>query len=446
MMSLRWVIVLVLLNYCSRIPASSQQLQKIVAFPGAEGFGRMTSGGRGGEVLVVSNLNDSGPGSFRDAVQKDIKRIIVFCVSGYIKLKSPLNIENGNLTIAGQSSPGDGICITDYPVSVNADNVIIRYMRFRLGDESKQEADALGGIAGKENIMIDHCSMSWSTDECASFYRNKNFTMQWCIVSESLNQSVHTKGDHGYGGIWGGRGASFHHNLIASHSSRLPRFSGSSSTPNSPDELVDFANNVIYNWKDNSAYGGERGRYNIVNNYFKPGPATKSQKVWIVNPWQPYGKFFVEGNVVHNNEFLSRDNIKGIHADYPDSAFHASAFVVVPTSLQTAHDAYEIVLLRSGASLCRDDVDRRIVDEVRSGKSIHGKKQNGIIDSPTDVGGWPVLKSAEALKDSDRDGMPDEWERSKQLNPSDPNDAGKQTLQTGYDNIEVYLNSLIDVK
>jgi hypothetical protein len=406
----------------------------------------MASGGRGGEVLMVSNLNDNGPGSFREAVQKNIKRIIMFSVSGNIKLKSPLNIENGNLTIAGQSSPGDGICITAYPVSVNADNVIIRYIRFRLGDESKQEADALSGISGKENIMIDHCSMSWSTDECASFYRNKNFTMQWSIVSESLNQSVHSKGDHGYGGIWGGRGATFHHNLLASHSSRLPRFSGSSSTPNSPDELVDFTNNVIYNWKDNSAYGGEKGRYNVVNNYFKPGPATKSQKVWIVNPWQPYGKFFVEGNVVHNNEILSRENIKGIRADHRDSVFQGNAFAVVSTSLQTAHDAYEIVLLRSGASLHRDDVDRRVVEEVRSGKSPHGKKQNGIIDSQDDVGGWPVLRSAKALKDSDQDGMPDEWELSKQLNPHDKNDAGKQTLQPGYDNIEVYLNSLIDVK
>jgi hypothetical protein len=438
--------VLMLLYCCLCAPVASQQLQEVVAFPGAEGFGRMASGGRGGEVLIVSNLDDSGPGSFREAVERNTKRIIVFSVSGNIKLKSRLSIKHGNLTIAGQSSPGDGICITDYPVSVNADNVIIRYIRFRLGDESKQEADALSGIAGRENILIDHCSMSWSTDECASFYGNKNFTMQWCIVSESLNQSVHSKGDHGYGGIWGGRGASFHHNLIASHSSRLPRFSGSSSTPNSPEELVDFSNNVIYNWKDNSAYGGEKGRYNIVNNYFKPGPATKSQKVWIVNPWQSYGKFFLEGNVVHDNEILSRENIKAIHADHPDSVFQASAFAVVPTSLQTASDAYEIVLLRSGASLHRDDVDRRVVEEVRSGRSIHGKNQNGIIDSQDDVGGWPVLKSAKALKDSDQDGMPDEWELSKQLNPRDANDAGKQTLQSGYDNIEVYLNSLIDVK
>jgi hypothetical protein len=183
-----------------------------------------------------------------------------------------------------------------------------------------------------------------------------------------------------------------------------------------------------------------------VNNYFKPGPVTKSQKVWIVNPWQPYGKFFVEGNVVHDNEILSRENIKAIHADHPDSVFQASGFAVVPTSLQTASDAYEIVLLRSGASLHRDDVDRRVVEEVRSGRSIHGKNQNGIIDSQDDVGGWPVLKSAKALKDSDQDGMPDEWELSKQLNPRDANDAGKQTLQSGYDNIEVYLNSLIDVK
>jgi hypothetical protein len=436
---------LFLASWCSSIPVISQQTQTI-AFPGAEGFGKYASGGRGGEVLYVTNLNDNGPGSLRDAIKKKNPRIVVFSLSGTIRLKSPLEIEHGNVTIAGQSAPGDGICIADYPVSVNADNVIIRYARFRLGDESKQEADALSGIAGKENIIIDHCSMSWSTDECVSFYKNKNFTMQWCIISESLNQSVHSKGKHGYGGIWGGRGATFHHNLLASHSSRLPRFSGSASTPNSPEELVDFTNNVIYNWKDNSSYGGEKGRYNVVNNYYKPGPATKPKKVWMINPWQPYGEFYLEGNVVHGNTEISQSNLVGMKSEHPDSLYDGTPFTVVQIKIQSAAEAFSEILLHGGASLRRDEVDRRVVEGVRTGTSTHGANKDGIIDSQKDVGGWPELKSTTPPLDSDHDGMPDEWERRKGLNANDLNDGRSQTLQKGYDNIEVYLNSLLDGK
>lgn len=443
-MDTRWFFAMVI-SCCSTITTFSQETQ-LIAFPGAEGFGKYTSGGRGGEVIFVSNLNDSGPGSFRDAILKKNPRIIVFSISGTIRLKSPLNIENGNVTIAGQSAPGDGICIADYPVSVNADNVIIRYLRFRLGDESKQEADALSGIAGKENIIIDHCSMSWSTDECASFYRNKNFTMQWCIISESLNQSVHSKGEHGYGGIWGGRGATFHHNLLASHTSRLPRFSGSASTPNSPEELVDFTNNLIYNWKDNSSYGGEKGRYNVINNYYKPGPATKAKKIWMINPWQPYGEFYLEGNVVHGNEKISLNNLVGMKSNHPDSLYDGTPFSVVQIETQSAADALEEILLHGGASFRRDEVDRRVVEEVRKGTSTQGVNKDGIIDSQTEVGGWPVLKSTTPLLDSDRDGIPDEWEKRKGLNPNDKNDGNMQSLQRRYDNIEVYLNSLVDGK
>ena len=419
-----------------------------IAFPGAEGFGKYTTGGRGGRVLIVSNLNDNGPGSLRQAIKVKEPRIIVFSVSGTIALESPLDINYGNLTIAGQSAPGDGICIKNFPVSIKADNIIIRYLRFRLGDEKKIAADAIGANKGNSNIIIDHCSMSWATDESASFYRNSNFTLQWSIIAESLNASVHAKGDHGYGGIWGGKGASFHHNLIANHKSRTPRFSGSSTTPNSPDELVDFRNNVIYNWEANNIYGGEKGRYNIVNNYFKPGPATiKSRKNRLVEPYSPYGAFYVSDNYVVGNEAISQNNwAGGVQGDAPDSAFAKEPFKTEPISEQKAEETFPIVLQKAGASYKRDAVDARIVEEVKTGISKSGKDQSGIIDSQSDVGGWPELKSTPALKDTDQDGMPDAWEKAKKLNPRNAADASAFNLNKQYTNIEVYLNELVSEK
>ncbi|MBX2945107.1 MAG: pectate lyase [Cyclobacteriaceae bacterium] len=415
-----------------------------MAFPGAEGFGKYTTGGRGGAVHVVTNLNDDGPGSLREAIKKKGPRIIVFAVSGYIDLKEPLYINDPDVTIAGQTAPGDGITLRHYPLKISTHNVIIRYLRFRLGDESGTEDDAISGTRQK-NIIIDHCSMSWATDECASFYGNENFTLQWCIISESLNSSVHAKGDHGYGGIWGGKKASFHHNLIANHNSRLPRFSGSATVPNTPDELVDFRNNVIYNWMNNNTYGGEKGRYNIVNNYYKPGPATKSnRKERILDPSKPYGKFFVQGNVLEGYNQISQDNRLGITVN-PDSVVVNQPFSVEKIAEQAAQGSYELVLRGAGASLKRDVVDARIIEEVKTGTASYGKSNNGIIDSQNDVGGWPELKLAVAPKDSDGDGMPDEWEIKNKLNPKSAADASQHTLSKSYTNIEVYINSLVEV-
>lgn len=433
---------LVLVSSC----ASTQNLsvdEVGIAFPGAEGFGKYTTGGRGGKVYIVTNLNDSGPGSLREAIRKKEPRIITFAVSGTIALESVLDVNYGDLTIAGQSAPGDGICLRNYPMKIKAGNVIVRYMRFRLGDEKAQQDDAISATR-QENIIIDHCSMSWATDECASFYGNKNFTLQWCIIAESLNESVHAKGDHGYGGIWGGQKATFHHNLLAHHNSRLPRFSGSTTTPNSPDELVDFSNNVVYNWMSNNSYGGEKGRYNMINNYYKPGPATaKSKRDRLINPSQPYGTFHLSGNYLDGNPTISANNKLGIIADHVDSSYTAKAFDVMPIRMQKAEQAFEIVLQQVGASHKRDQADARLIQEVREGKSPNGKNKNGIIDSQQDLGGWPILKTETAAVDSDQDGMPDAWELKHKLNPSDASDNVLFSVNKQYTNIEMYLNSLV---
>ena len=437
-----------------------------LAFPGAEGFGRNATGGRGGRVIKVTNLDDAGAGSLREAINASGARIVVFEVSGTIALKSTLSIRNGNITIAGQTAPGDGICLKNYALGIDADNVIIRYMRFRLGDEAGQESDALGGRFHK-NIVIDHCSMSWSVDECTSFYANENFTLQWSIIAESLRNAVHSKGAHGYGGIFGGKNASFHHNLIAHHDSRNPRFGEEAGKAFALTDLVDYRNNVVYNWASNSAYGGEAMNINIVNNYYKPGPATtKMERIFSPDKnknagtevYDIWGKFYIDGNVVEGSARATADNwtygvFNQFHSSYgtvsdADKAsmrMAAAHAINSNVATHTAEVAYAKVLDHAGASFQRDAADARIILSVRNGTyTTNGSAGStlGIIDSQNDVGGWPELKSVPAPKDTDGDGMPDDWEKAQKLDPAKANAAGRN-LSTGYDNIEVYINSLI---
>lgn len=418
---------------------------KPLAFPGAEGFGKYTTGGRGGEVLIVTNLNNEGTGSLREAIRVKEPRIIVFSVSGTIALESPLDINYGNLTIAGQSAPGGGITLRNYPIKIKGENVIIRYIRSRMGNKNNVQDDAISAI-GQKNIIIDHCTFSWGTDECASFYDNENFTLQWSIISESLNNSVHEKGEHGYGGIWGGKGATFHHNLLAHHQSRNPRFNGARTyLQQQPEkEIVDFRNNVIYNWRSNSAYAGERGNYNIVNNYYKSGPATEeSKRDRIVNPWTPFGNFYVAGNYMEGFPEVIQDNWKGVQGEYSDSALVSASIQVVAIPEQSAEAALEVVLADAGASYIRDAVDQRIVQEVWKGETTFGR--NGIIDSQSEVGGWPELERQQSPQDRDKDGMPDEWEKKKGLDPENAKDHIGYNLNNTYTNLEVYLNELVEI-
>lgn len=463
---LKYIFAVALLLPMVSIQASSTE--RLIAFPTAEGYGKYSEGGRGGDVYEVTNLNDGGPGSLRAAVEASGPRTVVFRVSGTINLKSSLAIKNPYITIAGQTAPGDGICLKGFPLLVRADHVIVRYLRVRPGAESGKDIDALSSNEHK-NIILDHLSLSWSTDETMSVYHGDSITVQWCIISESLFNSVHRKGTHGFGGIWGSENSSYHHNLIAHHSSRNPRFSSGSGH-------TDFRNNVIYNWGYNSIYGGERVQkndpekysetyLNIVNNYFKPGPATQGGEVSyrIANPSarsdEDYGYWYINGNYVCGNERVSNNNWDGgvqmskkqIHL-LPKLKLDAP-WAAMPIEEHTAQQAYDLVLANAGCSKPnRDAVDRRVLNDVATGtakyegESYKTRKQLvdesvpcGIIDKPSDVGGWPELKSVHAPVDSDHDGMPDQWELSRDLDINNPDD--RNTIASdGYTMLEHYLN------
>ncbi len=447
----------IIVLFAGVLTASSQT----PAFPGAYGGGMYTTGGRGGKVLYVTSLADDGSeGTLRWALSQKYPRTVLFKVSGTIALTRKISIKEGNLTIAGQAAPGDGICIRDHEITVNADNVIIRYMRFRLGNRDlENESDAIGGRYAK-NVIIDHCSISWSIDECASFYDNEDFTMQWCIISESLNNTGHEKGAHGYGGIWGGKNASFHHNLLAHHNSRNPRFngwkrSGLKYKSMHDEERVDFRNNVIFNWGDNGSYGGESaGKYNIVANYYKAGPATKASKKYLItqidmdkDPKEVppgHGFYYIADNYVYDADPAKGNDWKFVN--YASGVKRKDArkdepFEYVPIMQHSAEDAFRWVVAYAGASLFRDEIDLRIAQETMTGRprfkgSVTGRP--GIIDTPEDVGGYPDYYAEEPPVDNDADGIPDEW-----LAQNYPGKTANELNEFGYTYLEVYLNSLV---
>ena len=433
----------------------------IPAFPGAEGAGAFTPGGRGGKVIEVINLNDSGPGSLRAAVEAEGPRIVVFRISGIITLETPLSIPNPFITIAGQTAPGDGICIRGQTTEINTHDVVLRYLRFRRGN-IKDRDDALGGRPLR-NIIVDHCSASWGLDENLSLYRYtqttpdgkikklpvENLTIQWCISSEALNPN-----NHAFGATWGGKNCSFHHNLFACNTGRNPSIGYG--------DHFDFRNNVLFNWRHRTIDGGDASSMvNIVANYFKPGPAVNEgvvryricmpQHLDMMSEAQRNGKWYVADNFVVGNSKVTADNWDGgvqFEKEYAQTQEQLKALIekvratepaaAVPIIQQSAEQAFELVLAYAGAtSPKRDSVDIRIVESVRTCKPTFG---NGIIDTPNDVGGLTEYKSLPAPVDSDNDGMPDEWEKRFGLNPDDMSDGPKDADADGYTNVEEWLN------
>lgn len=479
------------------------------AFPGAEGHGRYATGGRGGNVIHVTNLNDSGTGSFRQAVSGSAKKIVVFDVGGVIALKSNVNI-GANTTIEGQTAPAPGITLRYYTVNPNGNNIIMRFIRIRRGQEKDVNDGADASTARHfTNILLDHCSLSWSIDEVASFYDNNNFTMQWCTIGESLNDAGHNKGAHGYGGIWGGKLASFHHNLILHVSNRSPRFNGArydweGYTSNTQyneykwenavqAENVDFRNCVVYNC-GNGCYGGPGGgQINMVNNYFKSGPAGNTTRLTTVTVgangnaegypkyWTMTSRYYLSGNQIDEDTNAGWNNmsydsgtylINGVRCSpdpnhyygdkvnyYKNSAGKDCVSIKLdepaPKGDVTTHPtaiAYEKVLGYAGASLVQDDVDARYVYETENATALYtGSKTGkpGRIDLVSDVKGYTESNfgtgKRESTFDTDKDGIPDEWEKTNGLNPNDPSDALVYTIDPAkyYTNVEVYCNSLV---
>lgn len=436
-------------------------MPKIPAFPGAEGGGKYATGGRGGDVYIVTTLEDDGEGSLRHGIESapETGRTIVFDVGGTIHLKSTLSFKGKkNITIAGQTAPGDGITIAGADTNIsNSENIIIRFLRFRVGTENLLNGgDSLDALWGRDNdtFIIDHCSFSWSTDETLSTYRGKNGTVQWCLVSESLTVSGHSKGRHGYGAIWGGDNTVFQYNLLANHTSRNPRIGGGSMSDPTKElsyATLQLSNNVIYNYGYYACYGGGFAYTNFINNYLKPGPGTRENLenlLITVGEKNKDGGFYVAGNIVEGNDKITQDNSLGIDEDaegyIAEDIYSAEAFD--ESSVVTAEECYDLVLARAGATYPRRDaVDARVVAQLETGTGFY-------VNTPDEVGGYPMAEShRQAGFDADRDGLPDEWELEKGLNPADAADSTQIANTTdstqadyGYSWIEIYCNELVE--
>jgi hypothetical protein len=423
------------------------------AFPGAEGFGMMAVGGRGGQVIEVTNLNDSGPGSLRAAVDSEGPRIVVFRVGGYIELKSAIDVTKPNITIAGQTAPGDGICLKNYNINVRADNCVIRYLRVRPSDITKEEFDAISVLDGRD-IIIDHCSASWSIDEVVSVTSPRrptmgNVTIQWCMITESLNCTVHSKGCHGYASLIRGShgcGITYHHNLYAHNEGRSPRPGNYIDSKRDPCGLIfDFRNNVIYNWGGKHAGYNDDGRnkvnsitnMNFVNNYYIKGP--NSTGSYAFRESTTGCKAYFSGNWMEGacpNDPWSLVEFDDFTEAQKDMYKQSVPIPVAPVAAEDALKAFKRVLVDVGTVFpIRDIVDKRVVDSVV-------KKTGDIINHIDEVGGYPILKSGTPPLDSDHDGMPDKWELAVGLNPNDANDARGDRDGDGYTNIEEYINWL----
>lgn len=434
----------------------------IPAFPGAWGGGMFTVGGRGGQVLAVTNLHDRGPGSLRAAIETPGPRTVVFRVAGIIALESNLDIVHPHLTIAGQSAPGDGICLANHSLNINTHQVVVRHLRVRRGNPAGgQGSDNIGGYPLGE-VIVDHCSVSWGRDENISLYRymkvlpdgtrektaTRNVTIQWVISSEALGPG------HEFGGTWGGVDSTFHHNLFASNAGRNPSIGMSGE--------FDYRNNVIFNWVHRTMDGGdETSLVNVINNYYKAGPATHENmlstiarmeardqfspgKAFANRRWYPAhaprpGKWYVAGNIVENNPAVTADNWKGM-LGMAELGRVTTPFEGWPVWQHTAREAYEAVLAQGGATRPRRDaVDARVVEMVRTGKPAYG---DGLLTHPDQVGGYPnyAFAASDVPADTDGDGMPDAWERQHGFNPGDASDGALDADRDFYTNVEEFLN------
>ena len=424
--------------YCTVIVFPQEK--SLPAFPEAEGFGSNTPGGRGGKVYVVTNLDDDGLGSFRSACRAPEPRVIVFAVSGLIDLKKPINVTEPYLTIAAQTAPGDGVCLMRSEFKINTHDVIVRFLRSRPGDISGKEMDAMGMGERAHDVIFDHCSATWSVDECLSpSGAIKDVTVQWCLIGESLNNSVHHKGEHGYGSLVRAVGGlTMHHNLWVDNISRNPRLGDNYGEP--PYPVFDIRNNVMYNWGQVcSGLTGDQLSANYIRNYLRPGPnSTKRPPIVLTKSAQVV--YYVEGNEYEGNSAYT-DSSSALFTcndkDVPHFTLAAKPFIAPAVTTTSAKEAYRQVLSQVGA-ICpiRDVTDASIIHEVKANK---GK----IIDSQNEVGGWAVYSHENPPLDSDGDGIPDTWEISHGLDPKNSDDASALSKdKSGYTNIEIYINEL----